>query len=541
MAIDLLLEMASTIRKSTIPMTSSRLDLHYSRPDDAYFVRITAILARRRFPDARRSLADQLGYSIYLRRKRLLYQQRHEAKLAVPRSEPDAAPRETVPTQESVIQVDLTPRVAPKRPLPVAPIPLSLTQASNFDPSLLRKRFKNPTVISGRTAGALSRSEVQVEYPPIPVPDPGHKWCKCPYCLVPLKSTLLNQGQWRCVSFQMKVLKLHSHWPRVHVDKDLQPYVCISEKCQSPYQFFETQWEWKKHMESFHHMDWSQRVHMMTWTCDIGHETQLEFKSEDEFRKHFGEQHSALNGLRVNALARRNRGLGSREPLVCPMCETIPGEVTRTSSKGIKIQNFHNHIADHLKSLAFFSLPSPDSHPTENAEQSTFGHGSASSNIGASSRDELLSSLGSQESKENSTRSKADIKTTNSMEGSNPGIEDNTATTESPRPNDPGRTHKQFACPVQKHDEIRSDTPSCHFQGSSEMSAIFEHVNVVHKIPSTQGTGRSDEVEWVNLYETWYHTSRKIRDKVPSPCKRAYKCRSCMVIDSIQISAIIYS
>src|SRR5262245_50250602 len=144
---------------------------------------------------------------------------------------------------------------------------------------------------------------------------------------------------------------------RAHIDKDLESFICLSERCQKPLRFFPSQEDWLKHMDTFHGEDWTQKVHMMTWFCDLDHAENLEFFDEEAFREHYKVEHPDVSGFQVNAFVRRKRGMGQRDTHTCPFCERDIDELSN-----VPIRDPHSflidHIAHHLKSLALFSLPS---------------------------------------------------------------------------------------------------------------------------------------------------------------------------------------
>jgi hypothetical protein len=208
-AIDMLLELAAVVRKSTVSKRDSRVSPYFVRPDDAYFEEIAKLLVRSRFPDARRTLSDQLGTSIFTRRRRLLYQQRHEDKLAHPRPVPSSLDSEqglVTSILEKKEQV-ARPTDYDRRQNPSAlaqgnrtgPTP-SDTELSKIHESLLNRRIKNPTTVSGRTSGSVSREEGQPGYPKHPPFQPGNKYCTCPYCSQPLPTAKLKTDSWRSVN-----------------------------------------------------------------------------------------------------------------------------------------------------------------------------------------------------------------------------------------------------------------------------------------------------------------------------------------------------
>lgn len=202
-AIDMLLDLAKVIRKSTASKRDFRLPSHFVRPDDTYFEEITKLLVRSRFPHARRTLADQIGIAIFTRRRRLLYQQRHEDKLAHPRSGPaqlEITPnlKTSIPDHKDLRLRDQT-HQKPSTPPLIHPAVLapSETELSKIDKSVLNRRRKAPTTVSGRTSGSVSREEGQPDYPNLPPFERKNKDCICPYCSEPLSTAKMNTAYWR--------------------------------------------------------------------------------------------------------------------------------------------------------------------------------------------------------------------------------------------------------------------------------------------------------------------------------------------------------
>lgn len=125
-------------------------------------------------------------------------------------------------------------------------------------------------------------------------------------------------------------------------------------------------------MDKFHGKDWPQKVHMVTWYCDREHH-RLEFKSESELQKHLNHDHTSLREAHVNALVRRNWGVGCREGYVCPLCESTPSNIVPLMNEKDKASLLSRHIGDHLKALALFSLPSLSTDPANDEQKSSSG------------------------------------------------------------------------------------------------------------------------------------------------------------------------
>lgn len=392
MSIDMLLEMATCIRKSTIPLTSKHLDTHYTRPDDSYFAEFAKLFVRRRFPSARRSLANHLGDSIHIRRKRLLYQQKHEEKLAYSENSiaVDDQDIHIAARPESASHIVARKSAQARLTVPNSAFrqPPSNTELSKLDKSALYRRIKSRTVISSRASGIGSHSDEEMKYPKRPMPLPDEKWCVCPYCSEPLAAAQMTDVSWR-LALSPSSLNLCLIDFRKHVDQDLQPYLCLSEKCQEDLRFFASRDEWSAHMTSFHTHKWAERIHMMTWACDLGHHQ--EFEIEEDFRSHLDKEHDDISELKQNSLVRRSRALGYREELICPLCENPPREIRPNTTHDDQARTlFTRHVANHLRSLALLSLPTLSAEPCDDvADSSAHVSRQSTSGFNTKSRDDL--------------------------------------------------------------------------------------------------------------------------------------------------------
>ena len=103
-------------------------------------------------------------------------------------------------------------------------------------------------------------------------------------------------------------------------------------------------------------MTWAEKIHTEMWYCDICHGEPQEFDEKESFVAHLKTAHgNQLTKSKLDGRARRNKRVAKREPLTCPLCDCVPdGLKSRTQD-----QLWH-HIAAHLKSLAFLSLPYVD-------------------------------------------------------------------------------------------------------------------------------------------------------------------------------------
>lgn len=162
---------------------------------------------------------------------------------------------------------------------------------------------------------------------------------------------------------------LNNH--RQHLDKDLQPYVCMSEQCKEPVRFFAHSGHWIEHMRGMHKANWTQEIHSTVWVCDILH-SEKHFDEKEDFENHLKNDHDPPpTDAQCFALVRRKKKSAIREPSFCPLCERPVGASSPASPPDSGLSPLESHIADHLKYLAFFSLPSlDDSHREEGAPNS---------------------------------------------------------------------------------------------------------------------------------------------------------------------------
>lgn len=145
---------------------------------------------------------------------------------------------------------------------------------------------------------------------------------------------------------------------RSHFDKDLEPYVCISEKCNDPPFYFANIKQWFSHMNNVHSNHWHRDIHRSkVWYCDLSHPGRQrlgKFPSSAALEKHFHENHATLNGKMISLRLQRNVLTVSRPSNVCPLCnEPVPDLLSELQDNNKRVSQ---HVAQHLKIVAFISL-----------------------------------------------------------------------------------------------------------------------------------------------------------------------------------------
>jgi hypothetical protein len=356
-ALDRLHFVAVAIRKASAKQVDETIANSVTE-EDIIFRKTIVTLVRYKFPAVRKGLCQQLGDSIADRRQQLLYNGRHAKKLAARRV------REDLPATKQ--HQDTTPKSTPAmvpirdrishRPVMLASEGTKASRPNPDSPELrhlqLPKRQALTTVISTIS----TTQEDYIDYPPAPVAKPGTKLVQCPFCLVPLDRSQMEH-------------KSSDYWTR-HVDEHLKPYSCLFPKCAKTQTCFTRRKEWKAHMEVSHSKDWLRKVHTIVWYCDLDHEFPETFETELQWKKHMEDLAShpqrKLNvptRAQLDALSPRKQQVAMRNEYVCPLCEQVPKKILPLveSKKGQPSEMYDfvvDHVADHLKSLSLMALPS---------------------------------------------------------------------------------------------------------------------------------------------------------------------------------------
>lgn len=357
--------LAAAIRKASAKKLEYNIAT-FLTDEDIVFRRDAGSLVRFRFPSARKSLCQQLGDSIAVRRRMLLQKHRHAKKLTVRRVVDKSPPVKQRHNSEPDFRpvVDQAPRA---RMLRNFSVPASgVTKASRPDPRApalrhlhLPRRPALSTVIS--TISTTYTQQDSFEYPSPPKANEGETRTQCPYCLMPLDNTELRNN-------------VNGYWAR-HIDEDIKPYACLFPECAKALVFFTRRHEWKSHMDSVHSKDWMRKIHATIWYCDIDHDVPEQFETELQWKDHMKNLNSHPNRrlveptkAQLDALSPRKQQVALRDRFVCPLCELIPERIRPLVEKGlgnpVEGDEFMiDHVANHIKSLSLLSLPCLDSSP----------------------------------------------------------------------------------------------------------------------------------------------------------------------------------
>lgn len=147
-------------------------------------------------PEATVTLVDRLSHIVVLRRKKLLYRERHQQKLNEG-TEDWFIPRNPESVYQKASRVKFQDVASTKRPPAMAKIRavLSATKASSFD---RQETYEKSIARSTITNFEVNRRE-RLDCPPPPRPQLGLE-AKCPYCSKFLTKAELKKDRWMSVS-----------------------------------------------------------------------------------------------------------------------------------------------------------------------------------------------------------------------------------------------------------------------------------------------------------------------------------------------------
>ncbi|RSM15113.1 hypothetical protein CDV31_005194 [Fusarium ambrosium] len=379
--------LGATIRKYSASSLSSRLKSFSEQENDEDYRSLATNIVAFKYPTAPSSLQIQLVEAMTDRRQRLRYIRHHQQK-TTPKDQQGSKVRKDhnldssnhEPGGSGTDQHTPKTRTAVLRNQGVSqPRDNTPSQDTETTPSTTAWTFQPATSAMERVRRDMSKSVISSsgasttrtvgdlnDYPQPPTHEQWSQDPKCPTCWRQLKESELKGNKWRF---------------RRHVDTDFEPYVCISEDCRKPLQFFTNLSLWENHMRSKHSTKWTQLVHKPTiWICDFEHDDE-EFGDIESFQEHLHKQHSDLNEAERKAFTTAMERVEARAKHICPLCgynstseQDSPSESTSSvpqKSEMDQLAELAKHIAGHLRCLAFHTLDHLDSDHESVSEEGT--------------------------------------------------------------------------------------------------------------------------------------------------------------------------
>lgn len=139
--------------------------------------------------------------------------------------------------------------------------------------------------------------------------------------------------------------------------KDLEPWVCLFEKCDEPHTLFRDRSTWVNHM----------KTHAYQWQCTLpGHPLQR-FYAEDNYDKHMMTAHAGFTSAQLAGLKRMSLRSSAIMFKSCPICreqylpDEQPAPLQSGLSNALQIQRrLQSHMSRHLLRMAFYCIPFQD-------------------------------------------------------------------------------------------------------------------------------------------------------------------------------------
>ncbi|KAK1508839.1 hypothetical protein CABS01_08069 [Colletotrichum abscissum] len=227
-------------------------------------------------------------------------------------------------------------------------------KASTYHQSIFNEGY--PAMQSERTSSistAATATETEIQYPRQPKAETSEDITRKSQSQRNMEIGRINQA--------LRVL-------RRHVDEDVEPFVCISEKCAYPPQTFAKLTAWRTHMETEHGLDWMHHAHRPQ---DSEHEQKAVIcfmckqviPEQEPQRGQSAGLSEPVNTTRTTIIPEsptpnyRRRQVqfadDNKESRVAPESRLKGIEVTRTHSSQT---NLASHIASHLQSLCYQSI-----------------------------------------------------------------------------------------------------------------------------------------------------------------------------------------
>ncbi|KAF4337449.1 serine threonine phosphatase [Fusarium beomiforme] len=352
---------------------------------------------RDRFPGTNDNIRERLASSMLLRWKRILYRRKRYGKAPIQRPTAVAKPVIRHPKLETV---DRTAQEMPiKRRVVEASGRSAAQSATQTATTLSPENFKKasaPSVISVSRTVALSGND-ELCFPPAPCAGLMKRYNKDkkeieeeyfdslpPLQMKPNSSTTANPfdalDAFDAFSEALKKLQakrdgsLAKAWDRcieavgevtcpycfhvlpvnevvderkwkLHVKNDLDPYICLFEKCESPEALYTHSGTWIKHMTE----------HALRWRCTSKAHDEFLADTREAYIDHMRTSHAnKFTEAQLGVLADRNsRTLG---PVfkACPLCgiDSVDGRM-------------EDHVVNHMRLLALKSLPPSQEDPDD--------------------------------------------------------------------------------------------------------------------------------------------------------------------------------
>lgn len=299
-----------TIRQSSRPKIDEKArklaEEHGLKP----FIDLCTAAVQLLYPGAHQSLKDYLGKSMTDRYARVLLLNSRQKRLGTRREPRTEQP--PIPTFDSLPKPSSTPVDQPStvmrrmvlRNLARASNIPSQSDLSSIDIQRIRARLRPPDEPSVMSQKTMSVRVNQGNYPKQPDTSKDGTIFTCEWCSEPLNKKTLSESDWRR-----------------HIDRDLKPYVCLSETCPEAHPFYPTFDEWVRHMD-LHNRRWYQQVYLTpSWICTVCTSNPNVYDNSQALFSHLDESHrNDFTTSELQAISRQSKTEQSRTWNDCLLC-----------------------------------------------------------------------------------------------------------------------------------------------------------------------------------------------------------------------------
>ncbi|KAK6526023.1 hypothetical protein TWF281_011064 [Arthrobotrys megalospora] len=323
--------LGTTIRECSATSRTARVQEFAKQTNLSGFENLARMAADTLYPDADEGLRIQLTRSMVESYASILYKRSHQKKLNTPRVRfiqeiskrlmPEIAegldnttlndpsylvgPQSIAESHAHVLQGPSTKGKQLELYLPSESTPSVI---ESLRTSVLKKYLDSSTKIESN-CGASSVQIGRVTYPQPPKPRDSSGRLACEWCLESHPIAFFNNQQ---------------RWS-AHIDKDFEPYVCISEMCMDKtrlarlprYSKFK---EWLLHMNTTHTTKWQQEIYKpISWVCSFDHSPKY-FNTLEELHDHMKRCYPESLATSLQAIAKNSHIKRPRPHRVCPLC-----------------------------------------------------------------------------------------------------------------------------------------------------------------------------------------------------------------------------
>ncbi|KAH7393804.1 hypothetical protein DE146DRAFT_107463 [Phaeosphaeria sp. MPI-PUGE-AT-0046c] len=335
-SIDRLHRLGVAIKQSS---TRRTMDRSFNSVEDFNSFRNLALICLETlYPDTNETLREHLSISMARRYDNLASRRSRHQMLKQRRPKPKQV---LLPVQEEedMVLTDSTAQAIPRdfparldrhralaeRLKPTTRIAEIQSNPSSFNSQLFHQQYKEKSDVGSKKKGTSSIQLNQVGYPR---PPQGYT---CEWCCESLEKTSREGNEWKR-----------------HLDRDFEPFVCISDKCSQQVVSFATFQDWYHHMLNQHGSSWAQDLHpQSSWLCPVCTAHPDGFHQPQALFDHIIEVHRFEESA-VKAVVQQSKFQVRRSGNLCPICclpleedsDSRPNKATgvRKRQQGPKIQ-----------------------------------------------------------------------------------------------------------------------------------------------------------------------------------------------------------